>query len=207
MDTTAKFWERIANYYARRPVADEVSYQKKLAVTREYLRPDMQVLELGSGTGTTALLHAPYVKHIRALDISNNMLAIANKKKGEAGVTNVSFEQHNIQHLDEPDATYDAVLTMSLLHLLKDKESTIAQIYEALKPGGVFVSSTACMEGFQKVFNVIGPIGHFFGLLPVLRVFSAKSLVAAVERAGFSIDYHWRPGPGKALFLVAKKPL
>ena len=49
MTHSARFWDRIAARYARKPVADEAAYQKKLAVTREYLRPDMEVLEFGCG--------------------------------------------------------------------------------------------------------------------------------------------------------------
>ena len=64
MDKSAKFWDRIAKRYSKQPVADETSYQKKLQITHEYLKPDMEVLELGCGTGSTAIIHSPYVKHI-----------------------------------------------------------------------------------------------------------------------------------------------
>ena len=60
MGTSSKFWDRIADRYSRRPVADEAAYQKKLEVTRQYFRPEMQVLEFGCGTGSTAIAHAPY---------------------------------------------------------------------------------------------------------------------------------------------------
>jgi len=65
MNQSVKFWDKIAERYSRQPVADEAAYQKKLQVTREYLKPDMEVLEFGCGTGSTAIAHAPYVKHIR----------------------------------------------------------------------------------------------------------------------------------------------
>jgi cyclopropane fatty-acyl-phospholipid synthase-like methyltransferase len=60
MDKDARFWSKIAEKYAAAPVPSEEIYQKKLAVTRKYLRPDMEVLEFGCGTGTTALAHAAY---------------------------------------------------------------------------------------------------------------------------------------------------
>ena len=47
MSGSGRFWDRSAERYSKRPVADEASYQKKLAITREYFRPDMQVLEFG----------------------------------------------------------------------------------------------------------------------------------------------------------------
>ena len=73
MAQSTKFWDKIAEKYSKQPIADEAAYQKKLAVTRDYFRPDMEVLEIGCGTGSTAILHTPYVKHIRAIDFSANM--------------------------------------------------------------------------------------------------------------------------------------
>ena len=92
MTHSSRFWDRVAARYARKPVADEAAYQKKLAMTREVLRPDMEVLEFGCGTGSTAIANAPYVKEIQAIDISEKMLEIARTKAEAAGVENVRFQ-------------------------------------------------------------------------------------------------------------------
>ena len=81
MPTPAKFWDRVAERYSRQPIADEAAYQKKLEVTRQYFKPDMEVLELGCGTGSTAIKHAPFVRHIRAVDISSKMIEIAEERE------------------------------------------------------------------------------------------------------------------------------
>ena len=73
MAQPTKFWDKIADHYSKQPIADEAAYQKKLQVTQAYFQPEMEVLEIGCGTGSTALIHAPYVKHIRAIDFSANM--------------------------------------------------------------------------------------------------------------------------------------
>ena len=86
MDRETKFWNKIADRYSRRPISDEAVYEKKLDITRKYFRPDMEVLEFGCDTGTTAIAHAPYVKHIRATDISSKMIAIAQRKADAPGV-------------------------------------------------------------------------------------------------------------------------
>ena len=93
MDKSARLWDRFAGRYSKQPIADESAYQKKLQVTREYLRPDMDILEFGCGTGSTAIIHAPYVKHIHAIDISSKMIEIAREKAAVAKVENVIFEQ------------------------------------------------------------------------------------------------------------------
>jgi len=96
MDQSARFWHKIAERFSKRPIADEAAYQKKLQATREYLRPDMEVLEFGCGTGSTASTHAPCVKHIHAIDISSKMIEIAQGKADAENIENVTFRSSSI---------------------------------------------------------------------------------------------------------------
>ena len=203
MRKPAKFWDRIAEKYSRSPIADEAAYQKKLEVTRQYFRPDMEVLELGCGTGSTAIKHAPFVRHVRAVDISSKMIEIARAKA--TGIDNVAFEQATVEDIDVPSEGVDAVLALSLLHLLEDKEAAIAKIRGMLKPGGILVSSTACLGDTMKWFKLVAPIGHFLGVIPTVKIFTVHELVDSLTGAGFDIDYQWQPAPGKAVFIVAKR--
>ena len=177
MKPSSRFWDRIAERYSRRPVADEASYQKKLQVTRSYFRPDMEVLEFGCGTGSTAIAHSPYVQHIRAIDISSKMIEIARGKAAQANVDNVTFEQSTIEEAIVPDQSLDAVLGFSILHLLDNKEGAIAKVHRMLKPGGVFVTSTSCIGDTMKFFKVVAPVGRLLGLMPLLKVFTTGELV------------------------------
>ena len=205
MDRAARFWDRIAERYSKRPIADEAAYRKKLEVTREYFRPDMNVLELGCGTGSTAIAHAPFVKHIRAVDISSKMIEIARRKADAANIDNVTFERSTIDELDAPVQSLDAVLGLSILHLVENKEAVITRVHSMLKPGGVFVTSTACLADSMGWFKYIAPIGRLLGLIPLVKIFTAEELQDSLTRAGFEIDYNWQPGKGKARFIVAKK--
>lgn len=205
MDQSAKFWDKIAERYSKRPVADQAAYQKKLQVTLEYFRPDMDVLEIGCGTGSTAIAHAPFVKQIHAIDISSKMLEIAKGKADADNVENVTFEQSTIEQLGVAGNSLDAVLGMSILHLLDDKEEAIAKVHEILKSGGIFITSTPCLGDTMKFFKFIVPIGKFFGLMPLVKVFTTQELKDSLTNAGFEIDYQWQSGKGKAVFIVAKK--
>jgi len=205
MSKRAKIWDRFAAGHAKRPVPDEGAYQKKLEVTRGYFRPDMEVLEFGCGTGTTAIHHAPHVKHILATDVSAKMLEIARRKADAAGVTNVTFQQVDIDDLDVPDASVDVVMGHSILHLVEDRDAVIAKVHRMLKPGGVFVSSTMCLGDTMVWFKLVGPVGRFFGLIPLVKVFRVQDLFDSLTAAGFAIDHQWQPGRGKAVFIVAKK--
>ena len=199
-----KFWDRIAKRYASRPVRDEAAYQRKLAATREYLRPDMQVLEIGCGTGSTAIAHAPYVRHIRATDISNRMIDIAKDRASAAGVQNVAFESVGLEDLDAAPQSVDAVLALSLLHLLEDRDAAIARIHALLGPGGIFVSNTACLGDNLRWFRFVGPVGRWLGLLPLVRVFTRNELEQSLAQAGFEIEHAWQPDKA-VVFIIARK--
>ena len=210
MTTSTNFWDKIAEDYSKQPIADESAYQKKLQVTRQYFQPSMEVLEFGCGTGSTAIAHAPYVQHIQAIDFSSNMIEIAQAKA--ENIQNVTFEQASIDELNVPDSTYGAVLGLSVLHLLDNKEAAIAKVYNLLQPGGVFITSTVCLGDTMAWFKLIAPIGKFLGLFPLVKVFTVKDLEKSLTDAGFAIDYQWQAGDykspiGKAkiAFIVAKK--
>ena len=204
MARSKNFWDRIAERYAKKPVGDEAAYQKKLAVTREYFRPDMGVLEIGCGTGSTAIAHAPYVAHIRATDISEKMVEIAKGKAAAARVQNVTFEALAAQDLDVARESVDAVLALSLLHLLEDKEAVIGRIHDMLRPGGLFVSNTVCLGDSMKWFRFVGPIGRWLGVFPLVRVFTRKELEESLASAGFEIEYEWQPDK-RVVFIIARK--
>lgn len=205
MDRATKFWDKVAERYSKRPVADEASYEKKLRVTREYFRPETEALEFGCGTGSTAIAHAPYVKHVLATDLSSGMIEIARERARTENVPNVTFEQSSIDEFDHPGQSFDAVLALNVLHLVQDKEGAIAKVHRLLRPGGVFVSSTACISNMMPLFRLIAPVGQFLGLFPPVAVFSVDELRTALLDAGFEIVYEWLPGKNKAVFLVAQK--
>ena len=200
------FWDRLADKYAAQPIADEEAYRIKLARTQAHFTPDMDIFEFGCGTGGTAITHAPHVRSVRAIDFSARMLDKARDRAARAGISNVSFEQGDITSMAIPTASYDMVLGLSILHLLKDRDAVIAKVFDILKPGGRFVSSTACIGDSMRWFGVIAPLGQALGLLPVLSVMSHDQLHQAMTRAGFVIEHDWRPNPSAAVFLIARKP-
>lgn len=200
----AKIWDRYAKGYAKSKISDEQSYQKKLEITRGYFEPHMQVLEFGSGTGSTALLHAPYVKHIDAIDISPKMTRIAQEKMDVSEIDNISFSVSTIEDY-KTQTQYDVIMGMSILHLLPNRVEAIAKTYDMLNDGGVFISSTICMGGTMKLLKYIWPIGRFLQLVPYFEMFRVDQLEQSIIDAGFTIDYKWQPKPDAAMFIVARK--
>lgn len=203
---SSAFWDRIADRYARKPVADEAVYRQKLAKTRAYLHPAADVLEFGCGTGSTALAHAPFAERIVATDISARMIAIAREKARSGDVRNVDFMQVGFEEFHAPDAAFDAVLGLSILHLVEDLDATLDKVRRLTKPGGVFVSSTACLSDHMRWFRPLATLGARFGALPKVRFFTADALAARIEAQGFEIVDRWRPAAAQSVFMIARKP-
>lgn len=201
----AAIWNRFAKGYARRPVADPEAYETKLAMTAARLTPDMRLLEVGCGTGTTALKHAGRVAEIDAIDFSSEMIAIAKGKAREAGIENARFRVAALDDLPE-GAGYDAVLAMSVIHLLADPGAGLKRLAGQVRPGGFLFSSTVCIGEMGGFLPRILPMLGWTRLLPKVAPLTKSNLIALHEAAGLEIVEEFQPGPEKAVFLIARKP-
>ncbi|MBN7798994.1 class I SAM-dependent methyltransferase [Parahaliea mediterranea] len=205
MGNAAWFWGRMSARYARTAIANEAAYQQKLATTREYLADAAEVFEFGCGTGSTAIAHAPYAGRILAIDAAPEMIDIARGKAAGASLDTVDFQVGDIADFDLGGRAFDMVLGLNILHLLDDWRGAIDRACALLKPGGVFVSSTACLAEGPTAFRVIAPLMRALPLLPSVQVLSEGELVEVMQQAGFGIEHRWRPSRAEAVFLVARK--
>lgn len=162
-------------------------------MTRECFTPSSEVLEVGCGTGSTALLHAPYVRRIHATDFSEGMIAIGRERAAEAGLANLSFEVASVEDLADGQPRYDAVLALNLLHLVDDLHVALKAISSQLKDGGVLVASTACLMDSMPSLRFVLPLGRWLGLIPQVCFFSEDELMAAFRCAGFSSEQRYLP--------------
>lgn len=205
MSAKSRYWDRIARKYFNSPIEDEAAYQLKLAKTREYLSLHSRVIEFGCGTGMTALSHAPHVGEMIATDISEAMLELARERASKAGYEgqNLRFELADIDTYDGDAGSFDAVLCLSLLHLVADRAHALASAHRLLKPCGYLISSTACLGDRLALFALIAPLGRWLGFLPMVRVFGEARLLKDLERAGFTNVYRWRPANAHAVFVIS----
>jgi len=202
----SQFWDRMAAKYFKDKISDPAVYQEKLTITQGYFTSESRVLEFGCGTGGTAIVHAPHVKHIQAIDVSQNMLNFAEQQKQSAGITNIDFERNSIESYDAPLNSFDVVLGLSILHLVEDRSAVIAKVHRLLKPGGVFVSSTTCMgDRMIRLIKYVAPLGKRLGVFPDFSVIREEDLAGEIQSAGFTLEKQWRPENAMATFMVARK--
>ncbi len=211
MQTAMKFWDAAAEKYAKSPIKDLDAYNYSLERTRSYLTPDDRMLELGCGTGSTALLLADAVRHVTASDISAKMIEIGKTKARDQGVENIGFVTADV--LDDALAgeSYDVVMALNLLHLLPDLPAALARIGALVKPGGIFISKTICPYGKAMPFKfrlmkLLIPIMQLMGKAPYVNFMTAPALEQAIAAHGFKIiETGNYPASPPSRYIVAKK--
>jgi SAM-dependent methyltransferase len=96
------------------------------------------VLDIGAGAGHTALAFAPHVQFCYGVDVTEEMVQVANQFAADKGVRNAQFQVGDVAELPYDDASFDIVTCRFAAHHFTDVEQAIAEIARVLKPGGTF---------------------------------------------------------------------
>jgi ubiquinone/menaquinone biosynthesis C-methylase UbiE len=205
----ARFWDRAARKYAAAPIGDVQGYENTLHRVQALLTHQHTVLELGCGTGSTALRLAAGTLRYMATDVSPEMIAIAREKLAAQPVRQLRFGVADAQTMSTPAATYDAVLAFNLLHLMHHLDDALGALLPALKPGGLFISKTPCLSEMNPLIpRLLLPVMGWLGKAPHVLCLDASQLRLAFERQGLqveAVERHGTKGKDARVFIVARK--
>ncbi|MCF1505716.1 class I SAM-dependent methyltransferase [Afifella sp. H1R] len=179
----ASFWDKIAERYAARPIKDPEAYEAMLADASGRFAPTDRVLEIGCGTGGTAIRLAPFVAEWIATDFSPEMLRIAKAKPAPG---NLRFVLADAQSAFD-GGPFDAICAFQVLHLVDDLEGTLAAIHAHLKPGGMMIAKTWCFADMSLKLRALFLGLRTFGLFPKANALTKPALREAIRQAGFEI--------------------
>ncbi len=204
------FWDRIAHKYAADPIADMAGYEATLRRVRAFLSVNQDVLEIGCGTGTTALQLAPSTRSLLATDLSAPMIAIAQEKLAAQPVPQLRFAVADADTAAFAQGAYHAVLAFNLLHLVGDLDQALGVAVQALRPGGLLITKTPCISEMNPLIPHLAlPVMRAIGKAPHVLCFKANALQAAISRQGLdivSVERHGTRGKDIRAFIVARKP-
>ncbi|MBN2442726.1 MAG: class I SAM-dependent methyltransferase [Spirochaetales bacterium] len=188
MNKTANFWNKLSSRYDRQVINKySEAYKMTIEKTRSYLKNTDSVLDYACGTGITTIELARIVKEIYAIDISQDMINIANNKVELNNISNVRFKVCDIMDDTINENSFDVVLAFNILYFLNNIDEVLERIFHIVKNGGLFISVTDCL-GEKKSFlyslqSLLGKIG----IVPYIKKYKMKEIETVIKEAGFSI--------------------
>ena len=205
MNKSERFWDKTASQYDQIEMKDKQTYINIIKRTKTHLKISDVVLDFGCGTGLIANEIAEYVKELHAMDISSNMIEIAEKKAQERNIANINYAHATIFDERYKKGSFDVILAFHVLHLLQDEHIVLQRTNELLKPGGLLISATPCVG--EKIFlrSLLSLAGRI-GLAPKIRSFKMRNLVDTIEEGNFSIvESDCLKKSSQEYFIVARK--
>jgi len=205
MNKSERFWDKTASQYDQIEMKDEQTYLQIIPRTKTHLKISNVVLDFGCGTGLISNEIAEDVKEIHAIDISSNMIVIAEKKAKERNIANINYAHATIFDERYKKGSFEVILAFHVLHLLEDEHIVLQRMNELLKPGGLLISATPCVG--EKIFlrNLLFFAGRV-GLVPNIRSFKIRNLVDIIEKGNFSIvETDCLKKSSQEYFIVARK--
>lgn len=206
-DKSTRFWDKLAPRFDRYEEKSEATYKLMTDKVQGYLGKNDFVCDFGCGTGLVSNPIAPFVRQIKAIDISSKMIEIARNKATELGIGNIEYTQTNIFDSSLVEGSFDVVIAAYILHLVDDVKIVLERINNLLKPGGMLLSMTPCL-GDAAILRFMLSFAALTGLVPRTKAFTVSKLENQINLASFEINESTCLNPdGSQQFIAAKKSM
>lgn len=184
-------WDKIADGYDKNSSYEE-AYKLSIQKSREILKNDDKVLEIGYGTGIISLGIADKVNRVIGVDISPRMIAVAKDKAEKLAVDNVDFIIRDGYSIDYEKETFDVIFLFNVLHIVKEPASVLNEARRLLKRGGYVISATDCYAEKvtlkNKIYVLVPKLMYKFGVINYFSNFTQKDITNLLLKNSFLIE-------------------
>ena len=179
------------------------AYAEMVRLMANVLTPDMDVLEVATGTGLIAVNIAAHVRHVEAIDFAPQMIDKAKKKRAPR---NLRFSVEDATELSFADHSFDAVIVSNALHIMPDPVKVLSNISRVLKPKGLLIAPSYSHGHLREsTWNLNAKILKLIGFETYSK-WSSEEYVDFIGQNGFRVEKWWAlPAAFPLVYLEARK--
>ncbi len=178
------FWDKVSPLYDFNEIFFNGDvYENMIYEACSYISSDMEVLEIGGGTGAISLAAADIAKLVVCTDLSTDMLRRAFVKAKRTGLSNVRFKTCSAVQLPFRDDRFDCVIAANIIHLLEDPSKAITEAMRVLKPGGKLLLPNFATDQSGAASKVLIKLYRAIGFAPK-RTFTPESYEDFLKNCG-----------------------
>src|SRR5512133_2502805 len=184
-EASSEYFQQVAGSWDQISAGYFGTAVREAAIAKAYLRPEMVVADIGSGTGFVAAGLAPLVKRVYVVDGSPAMLEVA--KKNLSAFSNIEYHEADGASLPFPEDSLDAVFANMYLHHCPDPLAAIQEMVRVLRPGGRLVITDMDAHPYAWLKEEMADVWQGFDRDQLRAWFKATGLVnVIVDRTGQS---------------------
>lgn len=185
---SATFWDKRSLSYDEGIQNHDGAFDQTIASTKSLLSPSDIVLDVGCASGEYSLDLAPHVQHIHGIDVSQKMIELADQKALHRQINNIRFCQMDVLDPSLTEQSFSIVIAFNVLHLVDDIPQVLSRLHSLLKPGGLIISQTPCLEQMGFILRGFIGLAQKVGLAPKVLSLSSCRLEQLLSHHQFAIE-------------------
>lgn len=205
LNNSERFWNSVAKRTTNPSQKPNDKTLKILHSLQKHLQPNDDVMDFACGSGIISTEIAKNVNTVYGIDISSQMIEVANNRKIEQNLKNLTFSRASLFDEDIQIASFDVITAFNILQYLEDKEIFMKRINELLKPNGIFISSTVYAKEKKTILFYFFSFVNKLKIMPKINFYSSQELENNILKGNFKMIESYDISPMPERFIVVRK--